>query len=52
MCPKSVVSFVGGAVKGVANVASDAVEYAGKKVKNTVKDVSGVTAAEKKAKEE
>ena len=37
-------------VKGVGNLASDVVGYGVKKVKNTIKDVSGVTAAENAAK--
>ena len=45
-----VVNTVTDVVKGAANLATDAVSYGVKKVKNTVKDVSGVTAAENAAK--
>ena len=45
-----VVSAVTSVAKGVGNLASDAVGYGVKKVTNTVKDVSGVTAAENAAK--
>ena len=41
--------------RGAGNLASDAISYTGEKVENTVKDVTGVTAAEnaaKKAQEE
>tara|TARA_Y100001938_G_scaffold21862_1_gene28179 strand:- start:12 stop:590 length:579 start_codon:yes stop_codon:yes gene_type:complete len=63
MCPKSVVNFVSDTVKTVTKTVNkavtpvisavdDAVDYTAEKVENTVKDVSGITAKEKKAKEE
>ena len=45
-----VVKAVTNVAKGAANLANDAVSYGARKVKNTVKDVSGVTAAERAAK--
>ena len=45
-----IVSAVTSVAKGVGNLANDVVGYGVKKVTNTIKDVSGVTAAENAAK--
>ena len=63
MCPKTVMNFVkdtvqtvvGGVndvVTPVIGVVDDVVDWTAEKVENTIKDVSGITAAENKAKEE
>tara|TARA_B100000579_G_scaffold82851_1_gene64587 strand:- start:404 stop:967 length:564 start_codon:yes stop_codon:yes gene_type:complete len=52
MCDANPVKAVTSVVRGVSNLANDAVEYGAKKVKNTVKDVSGYTAKENQVKEE
>ena len=49
---KGVVGVANDVVGGVAGVAHDVVDYGATKVVNTVKDVSGYTAAENKAKED
>ena len=63
MCPKSVLNFVKDTAQSVTktvnkvvtpviSVVDDVVDFTAEKVENTIKDVSGITAAEKKAKEE
>ena len=49
---KGAGNLAGDVVGGVAGVAHDVVDYGATKVVNTVKDVSGYTAAENKAKED
>ena len=52
MCDANPVKAVGKVVTGVGRTVERAVDYTGRKIKNTVKDVSGYTAKENRVKRE